>query len=381
MKKWNYKGVADITIGEIQKSKAPKIILTILLSLLTITIGLIIYFRDYLHDLAIIPEIILSTNEVSVELDSEFNAESYIINKGDNYSITGDIVDTSILNAEYTVIYNTWNRVNSSSTTLKVKIVDDIAPTIELKSNNKKIKLDENYNFTLILGESTDTTLGTNDFNIKKDIIVEVNDNHTSKEQLLSTLKITPENPDFTLKATEFSKNITIKFEIKDEVGLITNKSIIITVVNGIAEIPHQSTSSSSIISSTTSSSTSSSSSSSITSSSSNKPPISSSSISSSSSHKPSSSSSSSSSKPSQSSISTSSNKPTGAYINGVHDVTVPVGTGLQVIVAQLLEGVRGSGYVTLEYRKVNPTIPGVYTATFTSDDGVVKTCTVTVTE
>ena len=344
--------------------------------LVVVLVALVIYFRDYLHDLAIIPEIILSTNEVSVELDSEFNAESYIISKGDNYSITGDIVDTSILNAEYTVIYNTWNKVNSSSNTLKVKIVDDIAPTIELKSNNKKIKLDENYNFTLILGESTDTTLGTNDFNIKKDIIVEVNDNHTSKEQLLSTLKITPENPDFTLKSTEFSKNITIKFEIKDEVGLITHKSIIITVVNGIAEIPHQSTSSSSIISSTTSSSTSSSSSSS-----SNKPPISSSSISSSSSHKPSSSSSSSSSKPSQSSTSTSSNKPTGAYINGVHDVTVPVGTGLQVIVSQLLEGVRGSGYVTVEYRKVNPTIPGVYTVTFTSDDGVVKTCTVTVTE
>lgn len=384
MKRWNYKGTADITIGEAQEHKAPKIILTVLIISIVVLVALVIYFRDYLHDLSVTPEIILSTTEVSVELASDFDAESYIISKGENYSITGDIVDTNILNAEYTVVYNTWNKVNSSSATLKVKIVDDIAPTITLKSNNKKINLDENNSFILISGESTDTTVGTKDFNLSKDIVVDVSDNNTSKEQLLSTLKITPETPDFTLEDTEFSKNITILFEVKDETGLISDKTMTITVINGTTEIPHQNSSSSSSLSSSSSSS-------------SNKPvdkpiekPTSSSSTSSSKPEPPPVSSSSSSSytppvSSSSSKQSSSSSKPSqpssAAFINGVHDITVPVGTGLQTIVTKLLDGVYGSGYITVEYRKVNPTIAGVYTVTFSSSDGIVKTCTVTVTE
>lgn len=392
MKHWNYKGVADITIGEAQENKAPKVILIVLIIVLSTLAGLAIYFRDYLRDMAITPEIILSTHEVSVELGSEFNAETYIISKGDEYSITGDTVDTNVLNAEYTVIYTTWNKVNSSSTELKVKVVDDTAPTINLKSNNRKIKLDENGGFTLILGKSTDTTLGTKDFNAAKDILVEVTDNHTSEEDLLATLKITPNKPDFTLDENEFSKNITINYEIKDEVGLTASKNIIVTVINGVVEIPQSSTSSST--STSTSSSSTSSTSSTSTSSipiSSSKPPVSSSKPkpqSSSSTYSKPYSSSSTYSKPHSSSYTPPYSKPTssstppvpsGAFINGVHDITVKEGTGLQTIVSQLLEGVYGSGYVTMEYRKVNPTVAGVYTVTFSSSDGVTETCTVTV--
>ena len=374
MKKWYYNGVADITIGEVQESKAPKIILIILIVILVALAGLAIGFKDYIHDLFVIPEIILRTNEISIELDSEFNAESYIISKiedGENYSITGDTVYTNVLDAEYTVIYTIWNRVNSSSTELKVKIVDDTAPTIKLSSNNKKIKLDENNSFTLILGESTETTLGTDDFNVLKDILVEVSDNHTSKEDLLSTLKISPENPDYDLEEGQFSKNITIRFEITDEVGLTSNAHILITVVNGVIEIIQTSTETSTAVTTTTTevitttTSTSATTAPPVTSSSSN-PPVNTTAP-------PPSTTASTTPKPAP--------QPSGAYINGVHDVTVKVGTGLQVVVDKLLDGVYGSGYITVEYRKVNPTIVGDYTVTFTSSDGIVKTCTVHVVE
>ena len=71
--------------------------------------------------------------------------------------------------------------------------------------------------------------------------------------------------------------------------------------------------------------------------------------------------------------------KPSQPYINGVHDITVKIGISFQDFVQQLTAGVQGSGYVSVNYSQVNLTIPGKYTVTFTSDDGVTKTCTVTV--
>ena len=384
MEKWYYNGVADITIGEVHENKTPKIVLAILLAVITISGIFAIIFRNYIHDMFVTPEIILKVNEVSVALNSEFDAEAYIINKDilniDNHSITGDIVDTSILNAEYTVIYTVWNRVNSSTSELKVKIVDDTAPIITIKSNNSKIKLDENNSFTLIVGKSTSTTIGTDDFDIHRDILVEVSDNHTSEDALLKTLKIIPDKLDLTLNESEFSKNIIVYFRVTDESGLISESRILITIVRGTVEIPQQnnsSTSSSTTESSSTSSTTTSTPPQSTSSTTSSKPPASTNTTQSSSSSKPPQSS----SKPQSSSSSTTSKQPTpsGAYIHGVHDVTVKTGTGLQTIVDKLLEGVYGSGYITVEYRRVNPTIAGVYTVTFTSSDGIVKTCTVTV--
>ena len=74
--------------------------------------------------------------------------------------------------------------------------------------------------------------------------------------------------------------------------------------------------------------------------------------------------------------------KPTepAVFINGVHDVRIPVGTDLSTFQQQLITGVYGSGYVSVDFSQVNLTVPGTYTATF-SCDGLVKTCTVTVYE
>lgn len=346
MKHWNYKGVADITIGEVQTSKAPKIILAVVIVLISILITLGIYFREYIKDFFIAPEIILSDDYITLELNADFNAEDYILNHNAEYEILNADIDTSILNAEYIVTYNTWNKVSSNSVELKVRIIDDIAPSLKLKSNNKKIILDEANSFTLISGKSTDTNLGTDNFNLEKDISVEVSDNHTSKEDLLKSLKITPKELDFSLDTNEVSKNINITYEITDNSGLSTKAYLIILVVNGQSEISTPPVSSSSTPSYTPPD-----------------PPLESDYT------------------PTESSSPPVYNPPTPTtpYIHGVHDIVVPVGTGLQQIVNELIDGVYGSGYISVEYRRVNPTIEGEYTVTFTSSDGVTEYCTVTV--
>ena len=70
---------------------------------------------------------------------------------------------------------------------------------------------------------------------------------------------------------------------------------------------------------------------------------------------------------------------PSGAYINGVHDITVKVGTSPQEVLMKLVEGVYGSGYVSVDVSSVNTTVAGVYTATISSSDGVKKTAKVTI--
>ena len=69
-----------------------------------------------------------------------------------------------------------------------------------------------------------------------------------------------------------------------------------------------------------------------------------------------------------------------GPYINGVHNISVPVNTAPSVMLQKLILGVQGSGYVSCNYNVVNLQVPGTYTVTFSSSDGVTKNAYVTVT-
>lgn len=68
-----------------------------------------------------------------------------------------------------------------------------------------------------------------------------------------------------------------------------------------------------------------------------------------------------------------------GAYISGVHNISVPQGTSFSSLSGQLMSGVHGSGYVSVSFSAVNLSYPGSYPVTFSSSDGVTKTATVTV--
>jgi hypothetical protein len=68
-------------------------------------------------------------------------------------------------------------------------------------------------------------------------------------------------------------------------------------------------------------------------------------------------------------------------YISGVHDISVSVGTDYNTMVASLISGVTGSGYVSCDYSSVNLTVAGTYPVYWSSDDGASATSYVTVTE
>lgn len=134
MVEWNYKHDADITIGEEHAGKTTKIILICVFIAIAIIVGLGIYFRDYIYDLIANPEILLSDNEIDVDVYDKFDPDAYIINKNDGYEYTVEgieNVDTSKL-GQYTIIYTSYNRMKSTSIEVTVNVVDKTKPVIEL---------------------------------------------------------------------------------------------------------------------------------------------------------------------------------------------------------------------------------------------------------
>lgn len=69
------------------------------------------------------------------------------------------------------------------------------------------------------------------------------------------------------------------------------------------------------------------------------------------------------------------------AYIEGVHNISIPVGTNVNTLVNELTSNVTSSGYVEVDYSNVDLNKPGKYTVTFTSDDGANAEVIVTVTK
>ena len=158
---WNYKGEADITLGERHASPLPKI-LTALIVLAIIVVGILAFIqRDYFYDQLNNPHIILTQESVTIPYQGKFNALDYIDQaktlRYDKFMEYGSImtfapeedidypyffvydsnVDTSIP-GDYKVTYYSHNRIQENEVSLSVTVtapVDEVAPTITLTTN------------------------------------------------------------------------------------------------------------------------------------------------------------------------------------------------------------------------------------------------------
>lgn len=149
---WNYRHDADVTIGELHESKLPKIILGLLVAVLIATIAAGIYFRDVIYDLIVRPEIILKEEEITLEVNSEFNPEDYVARlpgngeQPDRYEII--YPSPSSINMEkvgdYSVPYTVILKRNGKQyvTRLVVHVEDSTPPTIKLSTNEVELTRD-----------------------------------------------------------------------------------------------------------------------------------------------------------------------------------------------------------------------------------------------
>lgn len=405
---WTYAHDADLTIGEKKISNAAKIILIILI-LGLIVAGVLVYLnKDYVVDVVTNPKIVLNTDVAIVDVGYEFNPEKYVVkdNLKNYYEIIypnpGD-VDVFIL-GDTIVEYKLITKADTIVTPLTVRIVDREPPKIELTTK------------LVVLNRERDTQ----DFN-PADFIKDYSDNYDKKEDLVvtytSNFDWNKDNLEVVYSITDTSGNtsseylqLVVEDPSKDPEVIVVEVTPIPTATptpgptlapgeteityedqfiyvwidendehyhsdetcnkmkskkiekitlaeakaRGLSkcskcckeptptptlapgETPHPATPT---------------------------PPTT----------KPTAT-----PKPTPKPTPTPEPKP---YINGVHNVTCKVGTNIQDVVNELLKGVYGSGYISLDYSSINTTIAGVYTATFNSSDGVTKTATVTVTD
>lgn len=159
---WNYKGEADITLGEVHASPLPKI-LTALIVLAVIVVGILAFIqREFIYDNLNNPHIVLTQESVTIPYQGKFNALDYIDQtktlKYDKFMEYGSTmtfapvedselppyyfvydsnVDTSIP-GDYKVTYYSHNHIQDNEVSLTVTVtapVDETAPTITLKTN------------------------------------------------------------------------------------------------------------------------------------------------------------------------------------------------------------------------------------------------------
>ena len=331
---WNYEGEADITIGEIHISNIAKIILIILIAVL-IGLGILGFInREKVVDYIAKPKVILTKNEVNLEVGKNFNYKEYLASQKypKRYKIIypkNNEVNTKKL-GKYKVVYSLKNSVNTNKTILQVNVVDTTPPNLKLKEEL----------LTLNRG------IATKKFNPKK-YIKSYSDNYDKKKDLKLVYP----------KKFDWSKNkVEVKYTIEDTSGNKSVKKLLISV----NDLPKKSESTKNNNSS----------------SSSGRPNNSSSSSGSSSSNNNSSSRGNNNRGNASSGGSRSSSKP---YISGVHNITVKEGSNFSKMVSKLTSGVRGSGYVSVDYSAVNLTSKGTYSVKFSSSDGVTKYATVTV--
>ena len=157
---WNYKGEADITLGERHASPIPKI-LTALIILAIVVAGILVFIRrDVFYDKLNNPHIVLTQDSVTIDYQSNFNALDYIdknktlkYNQFMEYNSTQPVeeddtdfpytftytsnVDTSVP-GDYKVVYSSSNHTQENEVILNVTVsapVDEVAPTITLKTD------------------------------------------------------------------------------------------------------------------------------------------------------------------------------------------------------------------------------------------------------
>lgn len=326
---WEYGQEADLTIGEKKISNVAKIILIILV-LGLIAAGVFGYLhRDYVLDYIRSPEVVLTTDKVDLEVGSKFDYKNYLSAEEylDRYEITfpkNSDVDTSKLGT-YTVEYKLKSLATENISTLVVNVVDTTAPVLKLKQTVLK----------LTRGEETKK------FDAEK-YIESVTDNYDKESdidlQYTKTLDWSKDEVEVTYTAKDTSGNIST-----EKLTIVVNepeKEPEVVYVETPKETPTNNGTNQGGDTPTT-----------------NTPP-----------------------ENNYTPPATTTTPPSGSpYINGVHDVTVKVGSDFSAMVNQLISGVQSSGYVSVDYSGVNLTSAGRYTATFSSDDGVTKTATVTV--
>lgn len=155
---WNYKGEADITLGEIHASPLPKI-LTAFIVLAVIVIGIIGFIkRDFIYDKLNNPHIVLIKDNIVVQYQSDFDPLDYIDKtktiKYDKFieslnNITDEsikfpytlVIDSNVdtqCPEQYTVTYHSSNHIQENEITMNVTVLtpkDEVVPTITLKTN------------------------------------------------------------------------------------------------------------------------------------------------------------------------------------------------------------------------------------------------------
>lgn len=392
---WHYAHDADITIGEKHISQTAKVLLITLLSILAVTGGVAFYYRGYIYDYIADPNIILVNDTVQLDIGSTFDAKQYVINTENvPYEVIGaDLVDTSTegkvidkmtkVLSRYEVKYVVKNRARTHNKTLVVEVVDNTPPEIELK---KDLVL-------LVRGSET------NSFNPKY-FIKAIKDNYSQEKNIKVEY---PTNFNWT------EDTLQVEYKATDEVGNSSVKVLNVGVMaseeqrrqaeeaerkrqeeEAAKNKPTEAPKNTSAPKPTTAPS---------------KPKATAT------------------PKPKPKNTATSAPKPTSApkdngggstntptpkpkdtntptpttkpkptntptpkpkpkaYINGVHNISVPVGTSQGTIMKQLMKGVSGSGQIWLDCSNVNTTVAGSYKVYFESDDGVTKTATVTVTD
>ena len=312
---WQSDRKADITLGEVKISNVAKIILFVLIISLVAGTILIALNRKFVYDAIANPKVLLNTKEVTLS-----------VNK-DDFNYKNYLINEKYPK-RYKLIYPKNKDVNTHKIgTYKVKYkLKHFAGTSEniLVVHIKDTTAPE---ITLTNSSVSITESEKSSFNAAS-YISSVTDNY-DKNLTVDNVKVDSIN---------WSSSTKVIYRIKDSSGNEGTKELIVTV-------------------------------------SSNSTPASSSSSAASSS----SSRSSASSSRSNGGSARSSGGGGGAYISGVHNVSVPQGTSFSSLSSQLMSGVHGSGYVSVSFSAVNLSYPGSYPVTFSSSDGVTKTATVTV--
>lgn len=312
---WQSDRKADITLGEVKISNVAKIILFVLIISLVVGTILIALNRKFVYDAIANPKVLLNTKEVTLS-----------VNK-DDFNYKNYLINEKYPK-RYKLIYPKNKDVNTHKIgTYKVKYkLKHFAGTSEniLVVHVKDTTAPE---ITLTNSSVSITESEKGSFNAAS-YISSVTDNY-DKNLTVDNVKVDSIN---------WSSSTKVIYRIKDSSGNEGTKELIVTV-------------------------------------SSNSTPASSSSSTASSS----SSRSSASSSRSSGGSARSSGGGGGAYISGVHNVSVPQGTSFSSLSGQLMSGVHGSGYVSVSFSAVNLSYPGSYPVTFSSSDGVTKTATVTV--
>lgn len=208
---WFYAHEADLTIGEAKISQTTKIILRILLLVFIILIAFGIYFHNQVYDFIANPKIIVAQDIVEIGLNEKFNPENYIISEDSRVQkvIYPDIesIDFSI-EGEYELEYLSYNSIRENSAILKIKVVDNIPPTIKLKP-------EDNF-MVLTRGKETEN------FN-PLDQIESYSDNYTPIDQL---------KLEYTNSFNWDDNVVRINYVITDLNGLSTTETLIITVID-----------------------------------------------------------------------------------------------------------------------------------------------------